>query len=219
MPQDASGTCVPTWAGAPAAYGGGARGRGVMGACHPRARQETIDVSCGPLFARDARCRLEPGTECLASQGALYQVDRASGASQARPFGAPGSECGVDYVRRGEVAELGSRGSVSPAGAVDSAADHVAGDEGDDRMPPHRGVLPVLGHQVQQPRGGEVAGRVARAHVAEVDHAVVGAVRGATASLAQSFLASWQAGCRFGGGHFVAGVKAGQRPAPDDKLE
>jgi hypothetical protein len=25
--------------------------------------------------------------------------------------------------------------------------------------------------------------------------------------------------CRFGGGHFVAGVRVGQRPAPDDKRE
>jgi len=38
-------------------------------------------------------------------------------------------------------------------------------------------------------------------------------------SLAQRFLASWQEKCRFGGGHFVAGVRAGQRPAPDDKRE
>ena len=38
-------------------------------------------------------------------------------------------------------------------------------------------------------------------------------------SPAQSFLASWQAGCRFGGAHFVAGMRAGQRPAPDDKRE
>ncbi len=38
-------------------------------------------------------------------------------------------------------------------------------------------------------------------------------------SPAQGFLASWQEKCRFGGGHFVAGVRAGQRPAPDDKRE
>jgi len=38
-------------------------------------------------------------------------------------------------------------------------------------------------------------------------------------SPAQSFLASWQVNCRVGGGHFVAGVRAGQRPAPDDKRE
>ncbi len=50
-------------------------------------------------------------------------------------------------MRRGKIAELRSRGSVSSAGAVDSAADYVAGNEGeDDRMPPHRGVLPVLGY-------------------------------------------------------------------------
>jgi hypothetical protein len=42
--------------------------------------------------------------------------------------------------------------------------------------------------------------------------------RGAT-SPAQSLLASWQANCRFGGGHFVAGVRAGRRRAPDDKRE
>jgi len=44
-------------------------------------------------------------------------------------------------------------------------------------------------------------------------------VRQDATSPAQSFLASWQAKCRFGGGHFVAGVRAGQRPAPDDKRE
>ena len=43
--------------------------------------------------------------------------------------------------------------------------------------------------------------------------------RGATASLAQSFLASWQAGCRFGGGHFVAGVRGRPRAGRGGKRE
>src|SRR5271165_5013019 len=37
MPQGASGTCALTEASLPAAYGGGASGRGVTGACQPRA--------------------------------------------------------------------------------------------------------------------------------------------------------------------------------------
>ena len=37
-------------------------------------------------------------------------------------------------------------------------------------------------------------------------------------TLAQSFLASSACGCRLGGADFVAGVRAGQRRAPDDAL-
>ena len=43
--------------------------------------------------------------------------------------------------------------------------------------------------------------------------------RGITGGIKGSFMASWGVECRFGGGHFVAGVRAGQRPVPDDKRE
>jgi hypothetical protein len=66
-------------------------------------------LSCGPLFAWHAGCRLEPGAECLSSEGALCQAGRAGGASQARPFGAPGSEYDTCFSRREEARQRVSR--------------------------------------------------------------------------------------------------------------
>jgi hypothetical protein len=64
-------------------------------------------------------------------------------------------------------------------------------------------MLYVVGVPLIVPVAGELGERLAK--------------RRDAASPAQSFLASWQEKCRFGGGHFVAGVRAGRRPAPDER--
>jgi hypothetical protein len=54
-----------------------------------------------------------------------------------------------------ELAELGAGGAVSLPGALDSAAEHMAGDDGkDDGVPAHRWVQAVLGDEVEEPSRG-----------------------------------------------------------------
>jgi hypothetical protein len=56
-------------------------------------------------------------------------------------------------MRRDKVTQLTARHPVPLTGSLDRASDDMPGDEGEnDGMPPHRGVLPVLRNQVQQPR-------------------------------------------------------------------
>ena len=76
-----------------------------------------------------------------------------------------------------------------------------------------QGACPV-GARGQEGDAGDVL------ELADLLHPTEGAARESSLSFGmKDFLASWDAECRFGGGHFVAGVRAGQRPAPDDKRE
>ena len=55
-------------------------------------------------------------------------------------------------MRRNDLAQLGAGGAIPLPGAFHGAAEHVAGDDGqDDGMSAHNGVQAVLGDEVEEP--------------------------------------------------------------------
>ena len=87
-----------------------------------------------------------------AAQCPFHQVHGALSGRQAASFGPVCPERDVERVRRGVLGKLGPHSPVSRAGSLDAAVNEMAGDRGEkDRMPAHHVVLPVLGHQVQEP--------------------------------------------------------------------